>query len=383
MNMPSAEEHHPTKQKFPSVKYLVTDAHKQHASDVHIRVGEKPRFRIRGQITTMDHYPVITSEVYQAYLAEVLTMGQRKRFAQTKEMDAAVFYPGLVRCRINCFDSLNGGAIVLRLISLKIPTIDELRLAPVLKELMLRPQGLLLVTGPTGSGKSTTMAAMLEYLNTQEHKHVVTIEDPIEFVHDSRKCLISQREVGLHTFEFHQALRSVLREDPDVIVVGEMRDTITVNTAIQAAQTGHLVLGSLHTRSALDTLGRLLNLYPGNEQEVMRIQIAEALLAVVSQVLIPSTDDGRVAAQEILVNTNTMKDYLSKNKMEEAYRLLQDDQYNGMQLMNQDIYNHYANGQITIENAMRFSPEPSELERQIRTGVANASEASREWMMEG
>lgn len=240
-------------------------------------------------------YAKITPEIFEEYLTEILTPAQRQQFAETKELDTAIFYPGFIRCRVNCFDSLTGGAIVLRLISLKVPSIDELRLPQVLKEIAGKPQGLVLVTGPTGSGKSTTIAAMIRDLNETITKHIVTIEDPIEYVHTSQKCLISQREVGLHTLEFFNALRAVLREDPDIILIGEMRDRITVNTALQAAQTGHLVLGTLHTRNAIDAINRLLNLYNPDEQPSMRIQIVESLVAVIAQQLLPTTDSQRLA----------------------------------------------------------------------------------------
>ncbi|MGL6139281.1 MAG: type IV pilus twitching motility protein PilT, partial [Planktothrix sp.] len=235
-----------------SIKMMVKDAYSKKASDIHIRVGHTPRFRIQGQIARVKEQTKVTPELFEHYLDEVLTPHQRQQFADTKELDTAVFYPGLVRCRVNCFDSLTGGAMVLRLIHLQIPSIDELALPPVLKNIISSPQGLILITGPTGSGKSTTLAAMIRHLNETAKKHIVTIEDPIEFVHPSKMCLISQREVGLHTLEFNNALRAVLREDPDVILIGEMRDRTTVNTALQASQTGHLVLGTLHTRNALN-----------------------------------------------------------------------------------------------------------------------------------
>ena len=245
-----------------SVEKLVVTALEKKASDIHIRVGHKPRIRIRGEMIEMSQEMLTTSDIFDQYLQEIISESQRKKFRQEKELDTAIFYPNVVRCRVNCFDSLSGGAMVLRLISLDIPSIDNLRLPQVIKKIVQAPQGLILITGPTGSGKSTTMAAAIDHLNNNFHKHIVTIEDPIEFVHTSKKCLISQREVGLHTLEFHQALRAVLREDPDVILVGEMRDRTTINTALQAAQTGHLVMGTLHTRNAIDSVNRLVNLYP-------------------------------------------------------------------------------------------------------------------------
>ncbi|WP_293336386.1 type IV pilus twitching motility protein PilT [Microcoleus sp. CAWBG58] len=364
------QHHHQRAVETPisTIEQMVRDAHSASASDIHIRVGQVPRFRIRGVMQVATTHPKVTPEIFEQYLAEILTPEQRKQFATTKELDSAIFYPGFVRCRLNCFDSLSGGALVLRLISLEIPTIDSLRLPDVLKKIILRSQGLILITGPTGSGKSTTVAAMIDHLNQTEQKHVVTIEDPIEFIHPSKKCLVSQREVGLHTHEFQQALRAVLREDPDVILIGEMRDRVTINTALQAAQTGHLVLGTLHTRSAINALNRLLNLYPPEEQQAMRIQICDSLVAVIAQLLLPTVDNRRVAVHDILVNTPAMHDYLMKGDDDEAFRLMQNDTYEGMKIINQDLYKLVLEGRVTIEEATKTSPEASDLDRRLRTG---------------
>ncbi|MEG4809915.1 PilT/PilU family type 4a pilus ATPase [Microcoleus sp. F8-D3] len=358
-----------------TIEQMVRDAHSASASDIHIRVGQVPRFRIRGAMQVATNHPKVTPEIFENYLAEILTPEQRKQFATTKELDSAIFYPGFVRCRLNCFDSLSGGAMVLRLISLEIPTIDSMRLPEVFKSIILRSQGLILVTGPTGSGKSTTVAAMIDHLNQMEQKHVVTIEDPIEFIHPSKKCLVSQREVGLHTHEFQQALRAVLREDPDVILIGEMRDRVTINTALQAAQTGHLVLGTLHTRSAINALNRLLNLYPPEEQQAMRIQICDSLVAVIAQLLLPTVDNRRVAVHDILVNTPAMHDYLMKGADDEAFRLMEHDTYEGMQIINQGLYKLVLEGRVTIEEATKTSPEASDLDRRLRTGGYDVGDA--------
>lgn len=372
---PPPTAHKPQENAPSTIEQMVRDAHSASASDIHIRVGQVPRFRIRGVMQVATSHPKVTPEIFQQYLAEMLTHEQRKQFAETKELDTAIFYPGFVRCRVNCFDSLSGGAIVLRLISLDIPTIDSLRLPEVLKSIILRSQGLILITGPTGSGKSTTLAAMIDHLNQMEQKHVVTIEDPIEFIHPSKKCLVSQREVGLHTHEFQQALRAVLREDPDVILIGEMRDRVTINTALQAAQTGHLVLGTLHTRSAINALNRLLNMYPPEEQQAMRIQICDSLVAVIAQLLLPTVDNRRVAVHDILVNTPAMHDYLMKGADDEAFRLMEQDTYEGMQIINQALYKLVLEGRVTIEEAAKTSPEASDLDRRLRTGGYDAASA--------
>lgn len=365
----------PVETPVSTIEQMVRDAHSASASDIHIRVGQVPRFRIRGVMQVATNHPKVTPEIFENYLVEILTPEQRKQFATTKELDSAIFYPGFVRCRLNCFDSLSGGAIVLRLISLEIPTIDSLRLPEVFKNIILRSQGLILVTGPTGSGKSTTVAAMIDHLNQMEQKHVVTIEDPIEFIHPSKKCLVSQREVGLHTHEFQQALRAVLREDPDVILIGEMRDRVTINTALQAAQTGHLVLGTLHTRSAINAINRLLNLYPPEEQQAMRIQICDSLVAVIAQLLLPTVDNRRVAVHDILINTPAMHDYLMKGADDEAFRLMEHDTYEGMQIINQGLYKLVLEGRVTIEEAAKTSPEASDLDRRLRTGGYDVGDA--------
>ncbi|KKD35546.1 MAG: PilT/PilU family type 4a pilus ATPase [Limnoraphis robusta] len=349
-----------------SIKQMVKDAFNLKASDIHIRVGHTPRFRIQGEMVRAKDQVKVTSEVFDQYLTEILTPRQREQFSEDKELDTAIFYPGLVRCRVNCFDSLSGGAMVLRLINLKVPSIDEMGLPEVLKKIISFPQGLILVTGPTGSGKSTTLAAMIRYLNETAKKHVITIEDPIEFVHPSHRCLISQREVGLHTLEFNKALRSALREDPDVILIGEMRDRPTVNTALQAAQTGHLVLGTLHTRSAINSINRLLNLFNVDEQPAMRIQICDSLVAVVAQLLVPTVENRRTGVHEILINTPAMRDYLLKGEDESATQLIESDSYEGMQLLNQSIFEKVIEGRITMDEAEKVSPDPSDLDRRFR-----------------
>ncbi|MGG6269738.1 type IV pilus twitching motility protein PilT [Leptolyngbya sp. AN03gr2] len=348
-----------------TIRQLVKDAYAKQASDIHLRVGEPARYRVRGQMIRQSQ-PAISLEMFDQFLVEILTPEQRDRFYQEKELDTAIYYPGFLRCRVNCFESLTGGAIVLRLISLEVPTIDRLGLPSVLKHLVSHQQGLILVTGPTGSGKSTSIAAMLRHLNETDQRHIVTIEDPIEYVHTSQNCLISQREVGLHTHEFQQALRAVLREDPDVILIGEMRDRITIDTALKAAQTGHLVLGTLHTKGAISTINRLLNIYAPDEQPAMRIQILESLISVVSQQLLPTTDGRRTAVHEILINTPAMQDYLLKGNEMDAFQLMETDRNEGMQVMNQALCELILLGRITPEDAVKASPDMGDLRRRVR-----------------
>ncbi|BAY07668.1 type IV pilus twitching motility protein PilT [Calothrix sp. NIES-2098] len=355
-----------SKKKVASIQKMVSDAYIQQASDIHIRVGELPRFRIRGQMEVYELGEVVTLEIFETYLNEILTPSAKQRFIETKELDTAIVYPGFLRCRVNCFETLTGGAMVIRLITLHVPSIDSLGLPPILKNIVNKKQGLILVTGPTGSGKSTTIAAMIRYLNETKQKHIITIEDPIEYVHTSQNCLISQREVGLHTHDFHEALRSALREDPDVIVVGEMRDRITVDTALKAAQTGHLVLGTLHSKDTIGVVNRLLNLYNPDEQAVMRVQIVDSLVAAVAQRLLTTTDGGRTAAMEILINTPTMQDYLLKGEETAAYELMEASSKDGMKVMNDALCELMLNGQISIEDAFNNTPDIGDLRRRSR-----------------
>ncbi len=359
-----------------TIEQMVRDAHDKGASDIHLRAEEVVRFRIRGAMTIQPEYGVVTVSQFNLYLAEILNEHQRRVFAETMELDTAIYYPGFMRCRVNCFQSLTGGAIVFRLIPLDVPTVDGLGLPQVLKQFIEKPQGLILVTGPTGSGKSTSIAAMIRHLNDTDTRHIVTIEDPIEYVHQSNHCLVSQREVGIHTREFAQALRAVLREDPDVILIGEMRDRISVDTAVKAAQTGHLVLGTLHTKDAIGTLNRLLNIFNPDEQASMRVQILESLVSVVSQQLLPTTDGGRTAAHEIMVNTPAISDYLLKGEDSEAFRMMETDTNEGMQVMNQSLCELVLLGRISPDDAVRSSPDAGDLRRRVRNEGYDPGRAS-------
>ncbi len=346
---------------------LVQEAFDEGYSDVHLGVGEIPRFRNRGEILTTS-YPEADKPTFMSWLREILTDSEIQRFQEQLEFDGATQYE-FARVRINVFDSLRGYAMVLRLIPLKILSMEQLRLPPVFRDICHHHKGLVLVTGPTGSGKSTTMAAMVDYINREMSKHIITIEDPVEFVHQSRKSLVKQREVGMHTLKFDNALKAALREDPDLILVGEMRDKETVNTALKAAQTGHLVMGTLHTNSAVKTIERILNLYSGVEQEAMRIALAESLVAVIAQGLCRTTDGKRAAFHDILINTEAVKEWVKDGKYDEIAELMKQAGFDGMVTMNQSLLNLYQEGRITEETALEMSPTPNEMAQFLRGRV--------------
>jgi twitching motility protein PilT len=348
----------------PTLAQLIRHAHDKGFSDVHLGVGESPRYRNRGEMELTDH-PETDRATFMSWMQEVLSDEEIRRFQDTLEFDGAAEYD-FARVRINIFDSIRGPGMVLRLIPRTILTLEQLRLPSVLRDICHYHKGLILVTGPTGSGKSTTLAAMVDYINKEMPKHIITIEDPIEFVHQSRKALIRQREVGMHTLKFDNALKASLREDPDVILVGEMRDKETVNTALKAAQTGHLVMGTLHTNSAIKTLERIFTLYSAEEQTALRVSIAESLVAVIAQGLCRTTDGKRAAFHDILINTETVKDYIQKGKYDEIAALMEEAEFDGMVTMNKSLFNLYQEGRITEETALEMSPTQNEMAMMLR-----------------
>jgi len=346
---------------------LIKEAFDQNFSDVHLGVGEIPRFRNRGEIQSTD-YPETDKETFMGWLREIMSESEIQLFEETLEFDGATQYE-FARIRINVFDSLRGPSLVLRLIPLKILSMEQLRLPPVFRDICHYHKGLVLVTGPTGSGKSTTMAAMIDYINREMAKNIITIEDPVEFVHQSRKSLVKQREVGMHTRKFDNALKAALREDPDLILVGEMRDKETVNTALKAAQTGHLVMGTLHTNSAVKTIERILNLFAGEEQDAMRVAISESLVAIIAQGLCRTTDGKRAAFHDILINTEAIKEWIKDAKYDEISELMKQAGFDGMITMNQSLLNLYQEGRITEETALEMSPTPNEMAQFLRGRV--------------
>ena len=351
----------------PTLEKIIRNAFDEGYSDIHVGVGEVPRYRNRGEIMATD-FPKTTPAMFDAWLTEILTPEQVLEFKETLDFDGAAQYD-FSRVRINIFDTLNGPSIVMRLIPVEILTMQQLNLPPVIKDMCHYHKGLILVTGPTGSGKSTTMAAMIDYINKEMPKHIITIEDPVEFVHQSRKSLIKQREVGVHTLKFSNALKASLREDPDIILVGEMRDRETIETALKAAQTGHLVFGTLHTNSAVKTVERILGMYEPEQQAPIRVAIAESLIGVVAQGLCRTTDGKRAAFHEILINTDAIKDYILRGQLDEVEALLPNCTFDGMCTMNQALYALYEAGRITEETALELSPKQNEMAQMLRGRV--------------
>ena len=359
---------HPERQHGLTLEALVQEAYQQGFSDIHVGVGKSPHFRNRGEMSSTPYPPVDETTFFQ-WLREVLTEEEVQTFLETLDFDGAAQY-AFARVRLNVFSTLKGPAMVLRLVPLRIASIDDLNLPLMFKDVCHSPRGLVLVTGPTGSGKSTTLAAMVDYINQEMPKHIISIEDPIEFVHTDQQAVISQREVGVHTQQFDRALRAALREDPDVILIGEMRDRETMDIALKASQTGHLVMGTLHTNSAVKTIERILNFYEPDQQDVMRVQLAESLVAVVAQSLVRTTDGQRAPVHEILLNTDTIKDYMLRGDVEEIEAAIpKSREYYGMCSMNQSIYDLFEAGRITEEVALDASPRPNELAMMLKGGT--------------
>jgi len=339
-------------------------AEKSGFSDVHLGVGEEPRYRARGEMLRTG-WPISDAATFNGWLREMLSPAQIDAFQRDKDFDGAHAFP-FVRVRINLLDSLRGPAMVLRLIPKQIASLEDLNLPAVLQELAARPKGLVLITGPTGSGKSTTLAAMIDWINRNRCCHILTIEDPVEFVHESLQSLIRHREVGQHTRQFHQALRAALREDPDVILIGEIRDGETLATAIEASQTGHLVFGTLHTNSAVKTVERVIGMVPPTEQESIRRAVSESLLGVVSQGLLKTTDGKRAAFHDILINTDACKDYIQRGELVEIEDIMARSGFDGMQTANQALLQLVEDGRVDATDALAQSLRPNELAQALR-----------------
>ncbi|MFZ4651809.1 MAG: type IV pilus twitching motility protein PilT [Rubrivivax sp.] len=319
------------------ITQLLAFAVKNKASDLHLSAGLPPMIRVHGDVRRINVDPLDNARVHDM-VYDIMTDAQRKVFEDTLECDFSFEIPGLSRFRVNAFNHSRGTGGVFRTIPNKILTLEQLSAPRIFAELALKPRGLVLVTGPTGSGKSTTLAAMINHLNESMYAHVLTVEDPIEFVHESKKCLVNQREVGPHTLSFTNALRAALREDPDVVLVGELRDLETIRLALTAAETGHLVFGTLHTSSAAKTIDRVVDVFPAAEKEMVRAMLSESLVAVISQALVKIKDgSGRVAAHEIMIANAAIKNLVRENKVAQMYSAIQTGQGMGMQTLDQNL----------------------------------------------
>ena len=321
------------------------------ASDLHLSSGTPPMIRVDGDVRRVN-VPALDAKEVQALIYDIMNDKQRKEYEENLETDFSFSVPDLARFRVNAFNMDRGPAAVFRTIPSEVLSLEDIGAPDIFKEISENPRGLVLVTGPTGSGKSTTLAAMIDYINASRHDHILTIEDPIEFVHKNKSSLISQREVHRDTLSFEAALRSALREDPDIILVGELRDLETIRLAMSAAETGHLVFGTLHTTSAPKTSDRIVDVFPGDEKDMVRSMLSESLRAVISQTLCKKTGGGRVAAHEIMIGIPAIRNLIREDKIAQMYSAVQTGAAHGMQTMDQCLLNLMNKGLISRENAM-------------------------------
>ena len=336
---------------------LLAFSAKQGASDLHLSAGLPPMIRVDGDVRRINLPPLEHSEVH-ALIYEIMNDKQRKDFEEFLETDFSFEVPGVARFRVNAFNQNRGVGAVFRTIPSKVLTMEDLDMGQVFKDVSMVPRGLVLVTGPTGSGKSTTLAAMIDYVNDNRYDHILTIEDPIEFVHESKKCLVNQREVHRDTHGFNEALRSALREDPDIILVGELRDLETIRLALTAAETGHLVFGTLHTTSAAKTIDRVIDVFPAEEKDMVRSMLSESLQAVISQTLMKRATGGRVAAHEIMIGTPAIRNLIREGKVAQMYSAIQTGASIGMTTLDQCLEDLVTKRTITKEVAREKAKMP-------------------------
>ncbi|MFI8609604.1 type IV pilus twitching motility protein PilT [Pseudomonas sp. NPDC077649] len=339
---------------------LLAFSAKQGASDLHLSAGLPPMIRVDGDVRRINLPPLDHKQVH-ALIYDIMNDKQRKDFEEFLETDFSFEVPGVARFRVNAFNQNRGAGAVFRTIPSKVLTMEDLGMGEVFRKITDVPRGLVLVTGPTGSGKSTTLAAMLDYLNSNKYHHILTIEDPIEFVHESKKCLVNQREVHRDTHGFSEALRSALREDPDIILVGEMRDLETIRLALTAAETGHLVFGTLHTTSAAKTIDRVVDVFPAEEKSMVRSMLSESLQAVISQTLLKKIGGGRVAAHEIMIGTPAIRNLIREDKVAQMYSAIQTGGSLGMQTLDACLKTLVAKGLVSRDNAREKAKSPESL----------------------
>ncbi len=354
--------------KFDFAEVLTRMA-EERASDVHLSPGYPPAIRLRGKITPLQEYGNLSSQDTRDTVYGLLNDDQRKRFESNKQLDLAYAVPGVSRFRVNCFFQRGSISAAFRRIPHEIPALAELNLPPVLRELTRKPRGFVLVTGPTGSGKSTTLASLLDIINAEREEHILTIEDPIEFLHAHKRCIVNQREIGADAEDFSLALKSALREDPDVILVGEMRDIETMSTALTAAETGHLVFATLHTQSTAQTVERIVDVFPAEQQKQVRMQLSVALQGIVTQQLLPTADgSGRIVACEILLPTPAVRNLIREGKSHQIYSAIQTSGAIGMQTMDAHLAQLVRMGRISRELAEQRASVPEELRRLLGAG---------------
>lgn len=347
-----------------NLRALLEEMIEKDASDLHITAGQCPKLRVDGNIVSSSFVEPMTPKDTLQIAYSVLTENQKKRFETEDELDFSFGIQNLARFRGNCFKQRGCVAMVIRMIPFQVRTFEELGLPPVVAKMSSRPRGLVLVTGPTGAGKSTTLAAMIDKINKERQGHIITVEDPIEFIHRHQSCIVNQREVGTDTKSFASALKYALREDPDVILVGEMRDLETVSAALTIAETGHLVLATLHTNSAAESINRIIDVFPSTQQSQVRAQLAFVLEGVITQILLPRAKGrGRVMAVEIMVATPAIRSLIRDDKVHQIFSAMQSGKKHGMQTMNDSLYNLYIQREILMEEALRCSPDPGGLMR--------------------
>lgn len=329
---------------------LLAFSTKNKASDLHISAGQPPIIRVDGDMKRIN-LPVIDAETVLKMIYDIMSDAQRKTYEERLEVDFSFQIPNVARFRVNAFNQDRGPAAVFRTIPSVVLSLEELSAPSIFREICMKPRGLVLVTGPTGSGKSTTLAAMIDYVNEKQRSHILTIEDPIEFVHQNKKCLVNQRELHKDTHSFEAALRSALREDPDIIMVGELRDLETIRLAMTAAETGHLVFATLHTSSAPKTIDRIIDVFPGDEKSMVRSMLSESIQAVIAQTLLKRVGGGRIAAHEIMIGNNAIKNLIREDKVAQMYSIIQTGQNDGMQTLDQCLEGLVRQRQITAGDA--------------------------------
>jgi twitching motility protein PilT len=349
-----------------NLRQLLEEMIERDASDLHITAGERPKLRIDGDITNARIEHVLTPKDTLQLAYSVLTENQKKRFENDDELDFSFGIQNLARFRGNCFKQRGCVSMVVRQIPFSVKSFEELNLPPVLAKLAEKPRGLVLVTGPTGSGKSTTLAAMVDKVNREWKGHIITVEDPIEFIHRHQGCIVNQREIGTDTHSFAAALKYALRQDPDVVLVGEMRDLETISAALTIAETGHLAFATLHTNSAAESINRIIDVFPSHQQSQVRAQLAFVLEGICTQTLLPkASGKGRVMACEILVATPAIRALIRDDKVHQIYSAMQAGKKHGMQTLADSLYTHYMNRDVTLEECLRVSPDQNEFLRMV------------------